>query len=247
VPLKVELHSHSSDDPVDAIPHSARELIDRAAALGYHALAITLHEKQLDVDPLRDYASARGITLIPGVERTIQGKHVLLINFTAAAEAVTSFADLARLKQRERGVVIAPHPFYPYPNCLHGSMDRHATLFDAVEFNAMYARGADFNRAAVRWAAKHGKPMVGNGDVHRLVQLGTTYSLIDADPDPQSICDAIRESRLEVRTGPLTWLRTVTLLGDLILQGVVRRTPPRRTGQDLQDVSLAVRPDDQRR
>ncbi len=29
--LKVELHTHTSDDPADWIPHSARELIDRAA------------------------------------------------------------------------------------------------------------------------------------------------------------------------------------------------------------------------
>ena len=29
--LKVELHAHTSDDPVDRIPHTARDLIDRAA------------------------------------------------------------------------------------------------------------------------------------------------------------------------------------------------------------------------
>ncbi len=47
--LKVELHSHTSDDPHDRIPYSAEQLIDRAAALGYDALAITLHDKQLDL------------------------------------------------------------------------------------------------------------------------------------------------------------------------------------------------------
>src|ERR1051325_656837 len=44
--LKVELHTHTSDDPVDRIPHTVTQLIDRAAFLGYHALAITLHERQ---------------------------------------------------------------------------------------------------------------------------------------------------------------------------------------------------------
>ena len=46
--LKVELHTHTSDDPADWIPHSARELIDRAAAQGYDAVAITLHDHQAD-------------------------------------------------------------------------------------------------------------------------------------------------------------------------------------------------------
>ena len=59
--LKVELHAHTADDPVDRIPHTAVQLIDRAAQLGYGALAITLHERQLDVAPLAPYAAERGL------------------------------------------------------------------------------------------------------------------------------------------------------------------------------------------
>ena len=79
--LKVELHSHTADDPLDPIPYSTRDLIDRAAVLGYDALAITLHDRQLDVRPLEAYAADRGLILIPGIERTIEGKHVVLLNF----------------------------------------------------------------------------------------------------------------------------------------------------------------------
>jgi PHP-associated len=80
----------------------------------------------------------------------------------------------------------------------------------------MYARGLDFNKAAIRWAARRGKPMVGNGDVHRLAQLGTTYSLVDAQRDPQSICDAIRAGRVEVRTEPLSLTQAVTIFTDIL-------------------------------
>src|SRR3954469_7769392 len=93
--LKVELHTHTADDPIDRIPYSTTELIDRAALLGYDALAITLHERQLDLQPWRGYAEHRGITLIAGIERTIEGKHVLLINFPPRVEQVSTFADLA--------------------------------------------------------------------------------------------------------------------------------------------------------
>ena len=203
--LKVELHAHTADDPVDRIPHTSEELIDRAAALGYGALAITLHERQLDLRRLTPYAAERGIILIPGVERTIQGRHVLLLNFKDGAEEVRTFDDLARLKQRQRGLVIAPHPFFPTTSCLWGLLDRHRDLFDAVEYNAMFTSSVNFNRAAERWAVRHGKPLVGNGDVHRLHQLDTTYSLVDAVPDADAICAAIADGRVQVEHTSLSW------------------------------------------
>lgn len=215
MPLKVELHSHTSDDPFDAIPYTATDLIDRAALLGYHALAITLHDKEFDVAPLLDYASARGVLLIRGVERTIQGKHVLLINFANDTGHINTFEELAELKRRDRGLVIAPHPYYPLSTCLGDLLDRYPEVIDAVEVHGLYARGTRFNAPAVEWAARHGKPLVGNGDVHRLTQLGATYSLVDAEANPQSICDAIRAGRVEVHTRPLGWFHAARLVGDL--------------------------------
>ena len=71
--LKVELHTHTSDDPEDTIPHTTFELIDRAAALHYDVLAITLHDHQLDLKPFVRYASERGVTLTPGVDAASRG------------------------------------------------------------------------------------------------------------------------------------------------------------------------------
>ena len=215
--LKVELHTHTADDPVDEIPYSTFELIDRAAALGYDAVAITLHERQLDLRRYRPYAVERGITLIPGIERTIEGRHVLLLNFARGAGQVRTFADLARLRANQPGLVVAPHAYYPLANCLGRDLERHADLFDAVERNAMYIRGVDFNRAAERFAARHGKPVVGNGDVHRLSQLGTTYSLVEAERDPEAICAAILAGQARVVSRPLEWLQAGLLLSRLLL------------------------------
>jgi predicted metal-dependent phosphoesterase TrpH len=211
--LKVELHTHTADDPVDHIPHSAYQLIDRAATLGYGALAITLHERQLDITDLVPYAADRGMVLIPGVERTIEGAHVLLLNFSCATEDVRTFDDLARLRRRERGLVIAPHPFFPALSCLRGRLDRHADLFDAVEWNAMFTRALNFNARAARWAAQHGKPMVANCDVHRLYQLGTCYSEVDAPADADAVCDAIRRGHVRMTTDPLSVTTADLVLG----------------------------------
>jgi predicted metal-dependent phosphoesterase TrpH len=221
LPLKVDLHTHTSDDPADAVPHSAQDLIDRASALGYDALAITLHDKRLDPRPLAAYAAERGIVLIPGIERTIDGRHVLLLNFSARAEEVNSFEEIAALKGEEGGIVVAPHPFFPLANCLGDVVDQHAELFDAVEINAMYVRGLDFNRKAIAWAAAHRKPLVGNGDVHRLTQLGSTYSLVDAAPTADAICTAIAAGRVHVRSVPMSWRRTLLTFADIVAAAVL--------------------------
>lgn len=236
--IKVELHSHTADDPRDYIPHSTRQLIDRAAQLGYGALAITLHDRQLDERLYADYALQRGVTLIPGIERTIGGKHVLLLNFSRASEAVETFDDLARLRAEERGLVIAPHAYFPSPTCLGGLVESHADLFDAIEYNAMFTASINFNERAVTWATRHGKPLVGNGDVHRLRQLGTTYSLIDAPPEADAICEAIRLHRVRVDATSLPLLRAVGLMADMLAANFRTSTAASRTsGSEPLDVS----------
>jgi len=235
--LKVELHTHTGDDPVDRVPHTTFELIDRAVALGYDALAITLHEKQLDLARFAPYAADRGLLLIRGVERTIEGKHVLLLNFDAGAEEVRTFSDLARLKSRRSGLVIAPHPYFPSSTALWGALERHADLFDAVERNAMFTSTVDFNRRAERWAVRHGKPIVGNCDVHRLAQLGTTYSLVDAPAEPDAICAAVAAGRVTVESAPLAWIDVARILGSMTFGGPAANSleiPATRVARRLQ-------------
>lgn len=222
--LKVELHAHTVRDPLDHVAHSSRELIDRAAALGYHALAITLHNRYSDVVDDAAYARGRGIVLIPGIERSIHHRHVLLLNFPRPCADVRSFEDIAALKRSwPRGLVVAPHPFYPIPSALGRELQRHRDLVDAVEVNSMYTRAVNFNRRAIDWARAAGKPLVGNTDLHLLDQLGTTWTLVDAQPDADAICDAIRAGRAEVRTTALSVARAAWIYARMVTLGVTGR------------------------
>lgn len=223
--IKVELHAHTGDDPHDYIPYSTLQLIDRAASLGYGALAITLHDRQLDTRPFLEYAACRSVVLIPGVERTISGKHVLLLNFGSKAQDIDSFEALEAMKQTTpQGLVIAPHPFYPARTCLGRLLERHARLFDAVEFNAFYTSTINrFNDTAVRWARERGKAIVANTDVHRLWQLGRTYSLVDAAPNADAICTAIRTGNVEIRTAPMSAWRAAAYLSVLLFDEAIHR------------------------
>lgn len=235
--LKVDLHIHTGEDPVDQIVHSATDLVDRAIALRFDAIAITLHDSQFSDPDVLAYARSRGLVLVPGIERTIEGAHVLLLNFPAdEAESVRTFADLARLKSRENGLVIAPHAYFPDKTCLGAQLDAHADLFDAVEWSYFWTRAINFNARAARWAHAHGKPVVGNSDCHDIRQLGRTYSLIDATPDPSAICAAVRQGRVTLHTEPVPVLELVDVFGRMCL----RSRKQLIMGHDLSPAARAV-------
>jgi len=234
--IRVELHAHTADDPEDRVPYTAQELIVRAAAVGYGALAITLHDAAFDPAPLAAFARQHGVRLLPGVERTIERAHVLLINFPAAAAmAVGRLEDIAALKAAHpSGLVVAPHPCYPIGSALgRARLEAFAHLWDAIEVNALHVRVLDWNRGAKAWAATHGRPLVGNGDVHRLTQLGRTWSEVDVDlPADMSdteaagaICAAIRAGRVRVAGAPLSPWRAAIIFAQMLIGGM--RKPAR--------------------
>ena len=77
----------------------------------------------------------------------------------------------------------------------------------------------DFNRRAVTWARTNGKPTVGNTDLHLLEQMGTTYSMVDATPEPAAICQAIRAGRVTVTTTPLSEFRAASIFSRMLWGG----------------------------
>lgn len=75
--LKADLHPHTREGEA-FIAWQARDLIDRAAREGFQVLSITNHDRLTFSQELAAYARERGILLIPGVEATLEGRHVLL-------------------------------------------------------------------------------------------------------------------------------------------------------------------------
>jgi predicted metal-dependent phosphoesterase TrpH len=224
--IKVELHAHTGLDPIDYIPHTTRELIDRAAVLGYAALAVTLHDCYYDPVADRDYARSKDILLIAGIERTIHRRHILLLNFPADCARVETFGDVRVLKQRfPNGLVIAPHAFYPIQTAIGAEANEYEDVIDAIEVNSMFTPWLNFNNRAVAWARAHGKPLVGNTDLHLLEQLGTTYTLVDAPPgaDADSICAAIRDGKVDVRANALSSVRAAWIFSRMLAWGAVGR------------------------
>jgi predicted metal-dependent phosphoesterase TrpH len=203
--LKAELHSHCNLDPLDyrLCDYGAEDLIRTAANLDYQVLAITCHGHDVWSGQLADYALSFGITLVPGMEVvTRDGKHILAYNFHLSGDELDTLSKM-RSRKREDTLVIAPHPYFPSWSCLWGQVEENIELFDAIEHSGFFTPGLDFNARARRIAERHGKPCVGNGDVHRLWQLGRTWTWIEAEPEVTSIIEAVRAGRTRVHAEPL--------------------------------------------
>lgn len=203
--LKVDFHAHTAEDPQDRIAYSARALIDRAAQLGFDALAITNHDSLTYNEALARYAAARGVILLPGTEITAEGCHVLVINprFRIERGHGYTLADIPKLKT-EDSLWIAPHPFYFLFQSLHSQLYPLLPSFDGVEFASYHNSVLNLNKKALKAAAAAGKPVVGTSDCHSFWQFGRTFSLVQAEKTMVSIISAVKAGRVRVRTTPIS-------------------------------------------
>ncbi|GMV94721.1 MAG: hypothetical protein AMXMBFR82_44990 [Candidatus Hydrogenedentota bacterium] len=199
--LKADLHTHVADDPFDTLSHSAEMLIDAVAAAGMDVLAITCHDLNLYQDRLAEYATRRNLLLVPGIEKFISRKHVLILNPHPDHLMAGSFDELREIGRKD-AAFIAPHPYYPAPSSLMGDLVRHIDLFDAIEWSSLYVRGLNPNRWAARTAIRFGLPLLGTSDTHGVPYMDTTHSWIDAEPTSLGIVEAIRAGRVTLETRP---------------------------------------------
>jgi predicted metal-dependent phosphoesterase TrpH len=210
-PLKADLHIHTAEDPLDWVPYTAQELLIKAAADGFEVLAITNHHCRTHTQALSSLARDLGILLIPGIEISIQNRHILILN----PPPQTNFFDFSSLASLNRPdcLVIAPHPYFPGFHSLNGYLREHLQLFHALEYCHFYTSYFNFNHQVRQLSLSSGLPLLGSSDAHFLDQLGTTYSLISAQKDLVSVFSAIRQGKVEIVSRPLSSLQLGSLMG----------------------------------
>lgn len=217
--LKCQFHTHSAQDPKDKISYSEKKLISRAAKFNYDVLAITCHDKLVFNKNLRKFAEKKGILLIPGIELSINKKHVLILNPTKDISNVKSFEQLREYKSSHpKCLIIAPHPFFPTSKSLKKSLIDNIDIFDAIEYSFCYTKSKNHNTPAVALAKRWKKPIVATSDCHILKYLDLGYALIDAKKDIPSIFKAIKQNRIKNITRPISYFTIFKVLFKMIFQ-----------------------------
>jgi predicted metal-dependent phosphoesterase TrpH len=225
---KVQFHCHTASDPSDCIFHSDKDLIDRAAHHNYDVLAITCHDKVVHTEELEKYAATKGILLIPGIEKTVDGNHVVIINASIEIESVETFKDLEAYKQgNPDSLIFAPHPYHPLPIkvvSLGRHLDRNIHLFDAIEWSCFHTKHYKFNSKAKRKAAEFGLPMIATGDNHALRYLDHTYSIVTAQSKTvNDIINAVKRGDLEIKTKPMNFVMLAGMTARLLVLEYLRK------------------------
>ena len=201
--LKADLHLHSNEDNEDSwVEYDSKELIDKAAELGFEVLSFTFHDQYYYPEKIIKYANNKGIILIQGVEKTIKGKHVLVYNITEEEfNSLNDFEDLKKLNGNS--IIIAPHPFFITGTCLKSELIKNIDVFHGIEYSHFYNHIVNFNKKAVKVSKEYNKTLIGTSDTHKLYQFNKTYSLIDSNKDINSIIRAIKENKVILETKPL--------------------------------------------
>jgi predicted metal-dependent phosphoesterase TrpH len=224
--LKIDLHLHSSEDPRDALDYDARDLIRHAAGLAFDVIAITLHEKVIGDEGLHEFARSLGVLFIPGIEKHISEKEVLVYNVPQAVmDNVNTFADLRELKRRmgDKSLIIAPHPFFKNSQCLGRHLEENIDLFDATEYCHLYMRFWNLNGRAVKVAHEHGKPMIATSDSHALWMFGRNYTWLDAPKTIEGVFQGVREGRVQPHSEPIKPIEFTKRMGWFLAVHQIRK------------------------
>jgi len=205
--LKTQLHIHTGQDPERDVYQSETEIIDRAYRQGYQVLAFTCHNVIIFSDELKKYAESKRILLIPGIEKTIEKKHVLILNASIEAQNINSFEQLGEYKKNNpECFIVAPHPFYPGQISLNKDLINNIKLFDAIEFSWFHTKKFNqYNKKAVQLAEKYNLPVISTSDNHIFRYFDSSFTLIQAKKDVKDIFSAIRQKKTKIISHDLKW------------------------------------------
>jgi len=206
--LKADMHMHTSEDPFDTfIPYSVFDLLDRAAELGFEVISVTCHELDISTEEIVEYAAAKNILYIGGLETAVFGKHVLIYGAGQAGHWVRNFDDVRELKENG-ALVVAPHPFFPANSAVGPLLDEFGECFDALEHTSFYHGLMNFNTKAADEAKKMQLPLLGSSDMHHSWQFNQTHSYLHVkEKSVEAVFEAIRKGSIEIVSKPFKFNR----------------------------------------
>ena len=185
--IKADLHIHTIFSPDSSIP--PKTLVETLLAHpSIKAVAITDHNTVRGYFKVRELAAAYpDLLIIPGVEvSTVEGD-VILLGVTEVPPQPWTVENEIDFAHSRGGLVVAAHPYRAYG--LGDSAKKYS--IDAVEvLNGGCPR--QLNMLAEELAKAMGLPGVGGSDAHRVDELWTVYTEIQASTDLDDVLRAIK-------------------------------------------------------
>jgi len=199
--LRIDLHLHTNYSR-DANT-TLEEAVHYARKKQLDGIAITDHDT---VEGARELAHEKDFLVIPGIEVSSRHGHILGLNIT---DPVPPRLDMAETVERIRslgGLAVIAHPSVVIKTGLGARVDS-ASGIDAVEvINASAIPFSLSTYLSRRLALRLQLPQTGGSDSHHPDEIGSAYTLVDADPNRDDVMEAIRKGRTEPFGKPISWM-----------------------------------------
>jgi predicted metal-dependent phosphoesterase TrpH len=182
--VKIDLHVHSRHSPDSLI--TLKDLILYAKRAGLDGVAVTDHDR---LDSALRIAREADLLIIPGMEITSLGGHILGLNIQEAVPRRLSVDDTVDRIHRAGGIAVACHPTAFF----RGSLGKHVNSgFDAIEVINSAAFPFDYcTSSSEKLASQLRLPRVAGSDAHYGPEIGSAYTLADGELNADSIVKAI--------------------------------------------------------
>jgi predicted metal-dependent phosphoesterase TrpH len=187
---KADLHIHTFYSQDSTI--SPKELVFYAKKRGLTAVAVTDHNR---IDGALKIAKETNFLIIPGIEVSSQNGHIVGLNLQGSIPKRLSADETVDKIHEAGGIAIACHPFALFK----GSLGNNAnSKFDAIEtINASAFPFARSCKKAQKAADRLRKPTVAGTDAHYAPEIGFAYTIIEAEPQVESITKAIAKGKCQ--------------------------------------------------
>jgi len=195
--LKIDLHVHTcySYDAVTTL----KEVVTYSKKQGLDGVAITDHDTLLGALKLTQKTK---LIVIPGIEITALGGHVLALNLTRSIPQKLDLSETVQRIHEAGGIAVAAHPTMVHKSAL----GRQITSYDAVEvINSAAIPLSLFTYLNRKLATRLKLPQIAGSDSHYAPEIGAAYTVIEADLDIDEIVQAIKGGATLPLGKPIPW------------------------------------------
>jgi len=202
--LKIDLHVHThySEDATTTL----KELEYYTKKADLDGVAITDHKTLRGAQKL---AKRSQLIIIPGLEIETQRGHILALNITTLIPPKLSTIETVQKIHDDGGTAVVAHPAAVLKTGL-GQGVGSTTNIDAVEVINSAAFPFFLSTYLSRRLAKRlNLPQTAGSDAHHAREIGTAYTLIDADSNSDDVTEAIRKRSITPYGKPIPWAKRI--------------------------------------
>ena len=203
MPLKIDLHVHTcySDDAESSL----REVILYAKKKGLNGIAITDHDTTKGAKLALRLVKKRGLVVIPGIEVTSLQGHVLALNLTIPIQPKLGLVETVERIHTAGGIAVAAHPLVFIKSHIKQRVASASNLDGVEVINSSAFPFFLSTRLSRRLAEKLNLPQTAGSDAHHASEIGTAYTIIDADSNVDEIAEAIRKGAILPFGKAISW------------------------------------------